>query len=500
MNGCVVSQVKTEIWALIESEWLTKLVAEFAESEGLVWNLYQSAPQALSNEEPDGGLILAIESGGKFSNYLTVIKRFRKNFFYLDVVVIGPEKSPDVIERECEQGVDLYIVTPPDSEEFFARASHLASHLRLRRSAGIVGRTQPMKEMLDVILQVAPTEVPVLIAGESGSGKELVAQALHMTSRRKDRSFEVVNCGALAEGVLESELFGHERGSFTGAVSQRLGLFERANKGTLFLDEVGEMSLNMQVRLLRVIETGEFMRVGGSKRVKTDVRLIAATNSNLESAIEHGEFRKDLYYRLKVVQIRIPPLRSRRDDIPLLVNYFIQRSSRKHGKEIRGLEKEGLKLMISYPWPGNVRELSNMIDNLVVLGKDATIKTADIEKRLEGRQDDRIVTDLPVPLKQTRDEMERELIINSLISLNNDVKEILRLLKGERQTVSERWGRFVEVEEAPFEEPKNLGRIEKEAIMESLMANGGNRRRTAKQLGISERTLYRRLKEYDIAR
>ncbi len=492
--------VNPEFWALIESDWLAKLMADLAEAEGLEWNLFQSAPQALSNDEPEGGLVLAIESGGKFSNYLTVIRRFRKNFFYLDVIVFGPEMSPEVIEHERENGVDLYIPTPLNAEEFYARTSHLASLLRLRRSAGIIGRTESMNEMLDMILQVAPTEVPVLIEGESGSGKELAALAIHLKSRRKDMPFEVVNCGALAESLLESELFGHERGSFTGAVSQRLGLFERANRGTLFLDEVGEMSLNMQVRLLRVIETGEFMRVGGSERIKADVRLIAATNRELDSAVEKGEFRKDLYYRLKVVQIRIPTLRSRRDDIPLLVNYFIHKSSLKHSRKIKGVEKEGMNLLISYPWPGNVRELSNMIDNLVVLGKDETIRIADIEKRLEGRMEDRTFTDLPVPLYQNRDEMERELIINSLLSLNNDVKEILRLLKGERQTDSGRWGRFVEVEETPFEEPKNLGRIEKEAIMEALVANGGNRRMTARQLGISERTLYRRLKEYDIVR
>jgi DNA-binding NtrC family response regulator len=494
----MVIQVRPEIWGLIESEWLTRLIAEYAEAEGLDWKLFSSPPQALSNEEPDGGIILAIEAAAKFSNYLTVIKRFRKNFFYLHVMVFGPEKSADVMENERDQGVDLYFSTPLEADDFHARASHLASLLKLQRSAGILGRAKPMNEMLNMILQVAPTEVPVLIEGESGSGKELTAHAIHLKSRRNDKPFEVVNCGALAEGLLESELFGHERGSFTGAVSQRIGLFERANKGTLFLDEVGEMSLNMQVRLLRVIETGEFMRVGGSERIKTDVRLIAATNRELESAVAHGEFRKDLYFRLKVVQIRIPTLRSRRDDIPMLANYFIRTSSRRHGKEIKGVEKEGMNLLVSYPWPGNVRELSNTIDNLVVMSKDAAIRAEDIEKRLEGRMDDRTFMDLPVPLQQTRDEMERELIINSLLSLNNDVKEILRLLKGERQTVSGRWSRFVEVEEAPFEEPKNLGRIEKEAIMEALMANGGNRRKTAKQLGISERTLYRRLKEYEI--
>ena len=310
--------------------------------------------------------------------------------------------------------------------------------------------------MLDMVLQVAPTEVSVLLEGESGSGKELTARAIHLASRRRGKPFEAVNCGSLAETLLESELFGHERGSFTGAVSRRLGLFERADQGTLFLDEVGEMSLNMQVRLLRVIETGEFLRVGGTEKIRTDVRLIAATNRELESAVEKGEFRKDLYYRLKVVQIRIPTLRSRTSDIPILANYFIERSKRKHGKEIRGIDKEGMELLVSYPWPGNVRELANMIDNLVVLSKDVTIRAREIEKRLQGRLEGRTFTDLPVPIEKTRDEMERELIINSLLSINNDVKEILRHIRGGGMRVAGRWGSYVEVEEAVPEAPKEL--------------------------------------------
>lgn len=494
----MIALANPEIWVLADDEELVKLVAGLSDTESLEWRMFQSAQQALSGDEPQGGLLLVIESGKKYSNYLTVIKRFRKNFFYASVIVFGAALSAVESERERQQGVDLYITVPVDPEDFHARASHLVSLLRLRRSAGIIGRAQPINEMLEMILQVAPTEVPVLIQGESGSGKELTARAIHHASRRKDKSFEAVNCGALAEGVLESELFGHERGSFTGAVAQRLGLFERANKGTLFLDEVGEMPLNMQVRLLRVIETGEFMRVGGSERLRTDVRLIGATNRELESAVENGEFRKDLYYRLKVVQIRIPTLRSRREDIPTLVNYFIHESARKHGKEIKGIERGGMDPLITYPWPGNVRELANTIDNLIVLSRHPTIRKTDIEERLESEFDGRAFADLPVPIQQTRDEMERELIINSLLSLNNDVKEILRLLKGEREPVSRRWGRYVEVEETPFEEPKDLGRIERGAIMETLVANGGNRRKTAKQLGISERTLYRRLKEYDI--
>jgi DNA-binding NtrC family response regulator len=486
------------IWTLVNSDECKALLSELADSQGLQLTKFENVAEAVSREEPEEGVILAIEPGDNYSNYHPIIKRFRKRFFSLDVILFGPAKDPEETERERQLGVDLYVNMPVAREDFLVRAEHLVSLRKLRQSSGIIGRSEPLMDMLDMVLQVAPTEVSVLLEGESGSGKELTARAIHLASKRRGKSFEAVNCGSLAESLLESELFGHERGSFTGAVSRRLGLFERADQGTLFLDEVGEMSLNMQVRILRVIETGEFLRVGGVEKIKTDVRLIAATNRELESAVEKREFRKDLYYRLKVIQIHIPTLRSRPSDIPILVNYFIGRSRRKHGKEIRGIEKDGMELLMSYPWPGNVRELANMIDNLVVLSKDVTIKAKEIEMRLRGKLDGRTFRDLPVPVEKTREEMERELIINSLLSLNNDVKEILRHIRGGGVRVANRWGGFVEVEEAPPDEPKNLSRIEREAIKAALVANGGNRRKTAKQLGISERTLYRRLKEYNI--
>lgn len=490
--------VKPEIWSLVQDEEIAKLIAEMVESEDLTLRRFSSIAEALGGSEPSGGFVLCIDAAGKFRNYLAIIKRFQKNFFYFDAVVLGESEPGEIVEREREIGVDLYCAAPVDSEEFLAKLAHLVALRRLKSAAAIIGRSRPLNEMLETVLQVAPTEVPVLIQGESGSGKELTAKAIHMMSRRSDRPFEAVNCGALAEGVLESELFGHERGSFTGAVSRRLGLFERTNGGTLFLDEVGEMSLNMQVRLLRVIETGDFLRVGGAERIHTDIRIVAATNRELETSVERGEFRRDLYYRLKVVQVTIPPLRVRRDDIPMLVNYFVNRSAKKHGKAVRGIERKGIELFMDYPWPGNVRELSNVINNLTVLSTDTLIRSEDIEKRLGETRTDQMVPDLPVHVEKSREQMERELILNSLLSLNNDIKEILRILKGERQQEGRRWGKWVEVEEVDAGQPLKLNTIEREAIQEALVANGGNRRRTAKQLGISERTLYRRLKEYDL--
>jgi DNA-binding NtrC family response regulator len=491
-----------QIWAIVETGEVSRVLEDLSSDQDLHLRKLVSVSEALGLEEPPGGIILAIESSGEGSSYLTLIKRFTRTFIQFDTVVFGAPKEEGAGTSDRRAGVDLYVPVPVDRDDFFVRVVNLISLRRLKSATGIVGRSEPLNEMLEMAMQVAPTEVSVLIEGESGSGKELTAKVLHIMSRRSSRPFEAVNVGALAEGVLESELFGHEKGAFTGAVSRRRGLFERADTGTLLLDEVGEMSLGMQVKLLRVIETGEFLRVGGVEKLHSDVRLLAATNRELETAVEQGAFRKDLYYRLKVVQIRIPPLRARQEDIPFLVRHFLRKSSMRHGKSIKGIDAKGMEILVRYPWPGNVRELANMIDNLTVLSRTQVIRADEIEKRLQeslGR-DTRAFPDLPVHVHKTRDEMERELIMNSLLSLHNDVREILHMLRDRQGQGSSpgRWGTWVEVEEAEDEKHPDMNSIEKEAIREALTRNGGNRRRAARQLGMSERTLYRRLKEYGL--
>ncbi|MBN2184605.1 MAG: sigma-54-dependent Fis family transcriptional regulator [Candidatus Krumholzibacteriota bacterium] len=485
-----------EIWTLVKSEAIKGLLESLAVEEGLRLRHFNDLSAALNQSEPDGGLILAIDSSEKFENYLTIIRRFDKNFINYEIMVFGEDKTDDEIERDIDSGVDLYIASSIESDEFILKGSHLVAQRRIKSSSGMVGRSRTLRDVIDTILQVAPTEVSVLIQGESGSGKELIAKALHIRSNRRSKHFEAINCGAMTESLLESELFGHEKGAFTGAVAQRRGLFERADKGTLFLDEVGELTPHMQVRFLRVLETGEYFRVGGMERLNTDLRVIAATNRELETSVESGEFRKDLYYRLKVVQITIPPLRARQNDILLLAKHFIALSAKRHGKTIRGMEKGCIELLKEYTWPGNIRELANIMDNMVVLSKTGMISFLELSRRLEENRPVQNFPDLPVHIQRTREEMEREIILNSLLSLHNDVKEILRILGERGIPLSGKSKSWFEVEEADEEAGKGLDGLEKEAIREALIRNSGNRRLAARQLGLSERTLYRRLRKY----
>jgi len=274
-------------------------------------------------------------------------------------------------------------------------------------------------------------------------------------------------------------------------------MFERADKGTIFLDEVGEMSANMQVRLLRVLESGEIIRVGGVKSFRVDVRVVAATNRSLSAAVREGRFRQDLYYRLKGVIFYLPPLRERKDDIPVLCDHFLRESVRRHGKEIRGIDKDGLARLVAYPWPGNVRELRNVIDTAVVLAPEGKITAALIDSQLgeklrgEGPL-------LPVPLHRTKDEAEREMIYASILAMHHDVRELLSIVKQTSGVKPFETMREVFPEGPPAPQPQPLSSLERTAITDALRATDGNRRKAADLLGISERTLYRKIKEYGL--
>lgn len=280
----------------------------------------------------------------------------------------------------------------------------------------IVGNSPAMQSVYELIDKVAPTDTAVLIRGESGTGKELVAHAIHFNSRRKDKPFIKVNCAVFAEGVLESELFGHEKGSFTGAAGKRIGRFELANGGSLFLDEIGDISLSTQVKLLRVLQEKEFERVGGTELIRADVRVIAATNKNLEEAIRRGEFREDLFFRLNVVPIVVPPLRNRREDIEKLAYHFLSRYSQESNKRVARIDRKALDLMARYPWPGNVRELENAIQRAVVLSDTETLFPSNLPLDIQTYQKEDLLTVLPedASLTDRVENYEKELILKAL--------------------------------------------------------------------------------------
>lgn len=379
---------------------------------------------------------------------------------------------------------------------------------------GIIGESRAVQQIARAIEQVAPTDISVLIIGESGTGKELVAQAIHEQSQRKDKPLVVVNCGAIPEGILESELFGHEKGAFTGAVGTRKGYFELADTGTIFLDEIGEMPLSTQVKLLRVLEGKEFMRVGGTKTQSVDARVIAATNKDLERAVKGGEFREDLYYRLNAVDIRIPPLRERKEDIRLLVEKFSRDFSRENHIEFEGFTESAFRVMEDYPWPGNVRELKNTVESIIVLEKGNKVDEYALSRYLKFDHQ-RVERNLPVPTYRSSEQVEREFIYHALIDLKSEISklrdDLYQILLSERRPKSLPYYSEViprppeiyssenenEHEETDFED-KTLEELERIMINRALEKFNGSKRKAAQSLGISERTLYRKIKEYDL--
>jgi DNA-binding NtrC family response regulator len=312
--------------------------------------------------------------------------------------------------------IKLTVAKALERERLLAENRYLHQELEERYSfSGIVGSAAVMRRVFETASSVAASTASVLITGESGTGKELIARSIHFSSLRKEKPFIVLNCAALSEGVLESELFGHERGAFTGAVATKKGRFELAHEGTLFIDEVGEMSLAAQVKLLRVIQEHEFERVGGTRTIRTDVRIVAATNKNLEAEVKRGSFREDLFYRLNVVNIHIPPLRERREDIEPLARHFLQKFARETGKKIDQLSPRTLSCLLAYDWPGNVRELQNVIERAVVLAKSGVITPRDLPQGLQGP--DQICLQLPErggSLTEILEDLERQLILQTL--------------------------------------------------------------------------------------
>ena len=394
---------------------------------------------------------------------------------------------------------------------------------RIKQRYGVVGNADGLNRALDIALKIAPVDLSVLITGESGVGKEVIPRIIHDHSARKGKRYFAVNCGAIPEGTIDSELFGHEKGAFTGAIDSREGYFSVANGGTLFLDEVGELPMQTQARLLRVLETGEYIRGGASEVRKTDVRIVAATNVNIEKAIEEGRFREDLFYRLNSISIQMPALRHRGTDIVLLFKKFALEMSERYKMPPVRLDDEAKKMLMAYSWPGNVRQLKNITENLSVTCGDRDITPDILREYLPERRSSQLVA-VNSHSNNRSFENEREILYQILFDLRRDVNELKKLVHEghlhnesaaqksgnaftllghgfEKDTNTKEENSYCEAEEidaAEESQTRSLEHTERELIRKTLSQTNGRRKVAAEKLGISERTLYRKIKEYGL--
>ncbi len=372
---------------------------------------------------------------------LQLIERARAEGHNCVFVMVTAFASIETAVQAMKAGAEDYITKPIDVAAVLAKLEKVLEKRALKQEnellrerlrekhkfSNIVGESPELQGVFDVVMRAAPTRATILVLGESGTGKELIAQAIHEASPRRDKPFVKVNCAALTETLLESELFGHEKGSFTGAVGRREGRFELANTGTLFLDELGDVSPGLQVKLLRVLQQQEFERVGGTQTVKVDVRVVAATNRDLEAEVKSGRFREDLYYRLNVVSVTLPPLRRRKSDIPALVQHFLERYGQMHGKPMKGLAPGTLNALLSYDWPGNVRELGNVVERAVVLARGTELTSDDLPSTLRGPRPTNRSGDSLIP-GATLYDIEREAILRTLELVDGSTSRAADLL------------------------------------------------------------------------
>lgn len=392
---------------------------------------------------------------------IDALKRIKDYNPAIPILIMTAYSSVESAVEALKAGAYDYLTKPLDFEVLKLSIERAQEHAGLKAEnrtlkeklrsdfdiQNIIGKSRPMRELIEMVAMIAPSEATVLITGESGTGKELIAKSVHFNSSRRSKPLVTVNCAALAESILESELFGHERGAFTGADKRREGRLMQADSGTIFLDEIGEMSPMMQAKLLRVIQEKEIQRVGSDKTVMVDVRILAATNRDLMQAVQAGTFREDLYYRLNVVTLKIPPLRERRDDIPLLAQHFLERYAKKNRKTVKGFTPIAMDMLLKYDWPGNVRELENAVERAVIL--------------LPGDY----ITEKELPLSISR---------SYPVEKSRETPQIA------------------------ISEPRSLEAIEKEAVLSALTASGGNKSEAARMLGINRKTLYKKLKNYGI--
>ena len=414
-----------------------RILGAVLEEEGYEIFTANSGPEALETLEGTDVDLVLTDMKMPIMDGIQLLEKIKAKDPELPVIMMTAHGTVDKAVEAMQKGAYSYILKPFDNERLIIYVSKAISMFRVIKEnrdlrnavtsqysfGNIIGKSRPMHQVFETIRKVAPTNATVLIEGESGTGKELVAKSIHFNSSRRDKPFVAVNCSALAETLLESEMFGHEKGAFTGAVAMRKGRFELADKGTLFLDEIGEMSTSLQVKLLRVLQEKTFERVGGTKPISVAIRLIAATNRNLKEEMQKGRFREDLYYRLNVVHIELPSLKQRQQDLRLLVDHFIKKyaDERKHTVPVTGIEPEVERLIYEYSWPGNVRELENLIERLMIMSPGGTIKPSDLPKSFrETVHDDLYLESIPADAKlnDTLVMIEKTMILRALKKTN----------------------------------------------------------------------------------
>jgi len=439
------------------------------------------------NERIPEGIIFDLRMGSRPAKLME-----RVYYEKPDVIVISilPELG---LESEIQTGRELY--WPVEPIRIIDTFNKLRDDRNLLSSCGLVGRSEALTNAAETIKKIAASDIGVLITGPSGAGKELVARAIHTLSGRSDKPFVAVNIAAMAPGIIESELFGHEKGSFTGASARRIGAFEQASGGILFLDEIGEIPMEIQAKLLRVLELKTFTRVGGNDSIQADFRLLSATNRNLQEETSRGRFRDDLYFRINAVTIDMPALSARKDDIAPLAYYFLERRKKELKTDSLSIEPGAIRQFHRYDWPGNVRELKNIIDSFTVTGPSGRVKASDFEQYVQSKRPKFEL--MPVVTGRTPESAEHQIMMQAILSLTNEISSLRHLIETELEKL-----RFSEtvVDEsgAGRFDSVRVDDVEKELIIRALDESGGNRKKAAGLLGIGERTLYRKLEKYGL--
>ncbi len=448
--------MKTRILVVEDEHDTLELMAEVFLNKGYRVDKASNGIEALRSvkvNEPDIILTDILMPG---MDGMELLRNLAKEYPHIPVIMITAYGTIDNAVEAMKLGAKDYITKPLRFEELTSKVERITQLSSLIKEnefllnklqqkydfTNIIGKTSKIKDLLELVRDVAATNATALIRGESGTGKELIANAIHYNSQRMKRPFIKVNCAVLAESLLESELFGHVKGAFTGAIKDKVGRFELANGGTLFLDEIGDISLKMQSQLLRVLQVGEFERVGGTETIKVDVRIIAATNKNLEEAMERGEFRQDLFYRLNVIPITVPPLRERREDIQYLVSHFIEKFNKIYGKNIREITPKAMAILKNYDYPGNIRELENLIERIVVLNRVDVIDLENLPSIVPASSAENGKVNLEGGLTQAVEEYERKLILMALEENGYNKVQTAKALKINRSTFNSKLKKY----------------------------------------------------------